>query len=69
MCCNLFLSAGVQLLRSICISSSVLIMLKPVSELVQLSSDVVIGEATVAITILDSKSILWNKLYKINIYV
>ena len=48
-----FFQQGVQLLRSICISSSVLSMLKSVSESFQLSSDVVISETfgTVAITI------------------
>ena len=44
-------------------------MLKSLSESVQLSSDVVIGEAigTVAITILDNKSFILNSLYKNNI--
>ena len=65
MCCNFFLSAGVQVLRSVWISSSVLIMLKSVSELVLLSSDEVIHEAigTVVITILDKKDFILNGSY------
>ena len=57
MCCNFFLSAGVQVLRSVCISSSVFTMLKSVSVLVLLSSEVVICEVTgtVVITILNKK--------------
>ena len=53
MCCNFFLSAEVQVLRSVCNWSSVLIIPKSVFESFQLSSDVVIGEVigTVAITI------------------
>ena len=65
MCCNFFLSAGVQVLRSECISSSVLIMVKSVLKSVLLSSDEVIHEAigTVAITILDKKDFILNGSY------
>ena len=61
MCCNFFLSTAVQLLTLVFISSSMLILLKSVSELVWLSSDVDsdvgIGVAIgmVAMTRLDNK--------------
>ena len=57
MCYNFFLSAGVQVLRSVCISSSVFTMLKSVSESVLLSLEVVICEViyTVANTVLNEK--------------
>ena len=63
MCCNFFLSAWVQLLTSVFISSSMLIMLKSVSELVWLSSDVdsAIGNGVVSGTVV--KTGLNNKQY------